>query len=247
MANKKTNEILEEQRRARQEFLKLKQMQQGEIAPEPKPSEVAYVPRTFSEKLSNFWFQYKLAVISIVVTVALLAVLISQCASRVDYDLEILYFTYSPTLDYQTKQMAEYFEKFTPDVNGDGEVNVAVLNCSISKDNRDVQYRNTVFTKVQTVMVGNEKSLLSILDPESLKYFDGIKMEGGIFESEPFELGDDFYEAIKTEKLQELPKEFSVYLRKISGTAIAKNKDVEKYLKASKELLENLKNGTRIN
>ena len=41
MAEKKTNEILEEQRRARQEFLDLKKMQQGEMEAPPKPSEVA--------------------------------------------------------------------------------------------------------------------------------------------------------------------------------------------------------------
>lgn len=244
MSDKKTNEILEEQRRARQEFLKLKQMQNGEIAPEPKPSEVAYVPTTFSEKSSNFWYQYKAWVISIVITVILLAVLITQCATRTVYDLEILYFTYTPTLDAQTQKMAEYFEKYTPDVNGDGEVNVAVLNCSLSKNSKDIQYRNTVLTKVQTVLAGNEKSLLIIADPESLKYFDGIEIEGGMFEGEPYILGDDFYEVAKTEGISDLPKEFSLHLRKVSGTVIAKNKDIGTYYNASKKVLEALKNKT---
>lgn len=240
MSDKKTNDIIEEQRRARREFLKLKQMQKGEITPEPKPSEVAYVPKTFTEKTSNFWFQYKGAVIAIVITVILLAVLITQCASRVENDLEILYFTYTPTLDAQTKKMAEYFEKYTPDVNGDGEVNVAVLNCSLSKDSRDVQYRNTILTKVQTVLVGNEKSLLLIADPESVKYFDAIEIEGGPFEGEPMALGEDFYSAIKVEGLEDLPQEYSLYLRRVSGTVLGKNKNIEKYFNASKKLLEEL-------
>ena len=34
------NEILEEQRRAREEFLELKKMQSGEMKAPPKPSEV---------------------------------------------------------------------------------------------------------------------------------------------------------------------------------------------------------------
>ncbi len=241
MSDKKTNEILEEQRRARQEFLKLKQMQKGEIAPGPKPSEVAYVPKTAGEKLSNFWFQYKVAVISILITVVLLAVLITQCATRVENDLEILYFTYSPTLDVQTEKMAEYFEKYATDVNGDGEVNVAVLNCSISKENRDIQYRNTILTKVQTVLVGNEKSLLVIADDESVKYFDNIKMEDGVFKPDPIVLGEDFYSSIKVEGLEDLPKEFSLYLRNVSGTVIEKNKDIKIYYNASKKLIENLK------
>lgn len=244
MSDKKTNEILEEQRRARQEFLKLKQMQKGEIKPEPKPSEVAYVPKTAEEKVSNFWFQYKGAVIGITITVILLAVLIVQCATRVENDLEILYFTYNPTLDIQTEKMADYFEKYTPDVNGDGEVNVAVLNCSLSEDNRDLQYRNTVLTKVQTVLVGNEKSLLVIADPDSVKYFENIDMEDGVFKPEPVVLGEDFYSAIKVEGLEDLPQEFSLYLRNVSGTVIEKNKDIEIYYNASKKLIENLKNGT---
>ena len=44
MSEKDTNEILEEQRRARQEFSELKKMQNGEMAAPPKPSEVAIVP-----------------------------------------------------------------------------------------------------------------------------------------------------------------------------------------------------------
>ena len=50
MADKKSNDILEEQRRAREEFLKLKKMQQGELEAGPKPSEVAVAPKTAKEK-----------------------------------------------------------------------------------------------------------------------------------------------------------------------------------------------------
>ena len=56
MAKKKqVNPIIAEQRRAREEFLKLKRMQSGEIPTEPKPSEIAVKPKTFTEKLKNIW------------------------------------------------------------------------------------------------------------------------------------------------------------------------------------------------
>ncbi len=242
MGDKKTNEILEEQRRARQEFLKLKKMQKGEIAPQPKPSEVAYVPRTAREKLSNFWYQYKAYVVGIVITAVLLAVLIVQCATRVENDLEILYFTYTPVIDAQTTVMAEYFEQFATDVNGDGEVNIGVLNCSMSADSRDVQYRNTILTKVQTVLAGNEKALLVIADTESIKYFDNIKLEEGIFEDEQYLLSDEFYSEVKLENVKEIPHNLGISLRRVSGTTLEKNKDIAKYYKASKELLNSLKN-----
>lgn len=241
MGERKTNEIIEEQRRARKEFLKLKQMQNGEAKPEPKPSEVAFVPRTLGEKASNFWFHYKAGVIGVIISAILLVVLISQCASRVNYDLEILYFTYTPTLDLQTEKMADYFEQYATDVNGDGKVNVTVLNCSLSKNNHDIQYRNTILTKVQTVLAGNEKSLLIITDPESVEYFNNIKMKDGFFEGEGIKLQREFYEACKLENVtKELPQNYSIYLRRVSGTVLGRDKDVEKYLDASKKLLEEL-------
>ncbi len=241
MDNKKTNEILEEQRRARREFLKLKQMQNGEIAPLPKPSDIAYVPRTVSEKLSNFWFHYKFYVVSIVITVVLFAVLVTQCASRVENDLEILYFTYTPVLEAQTTAMAEYFEQYATDLNGDGEVNIAVLNCSMSTDSKDVQYRNTMLTKVQTVLVGNEKALLIITDPESIKYFENISIKGGVFEAEPYLFDDTFYSSVNIENAKEIPHNLGISLRRISGTTLEKNNDIAKYYKASKELLNSIK------
>ena len=118
------NDILEEQRKAREEFLKLKKMQQGEIDAGPKPSEVAIVPKTPKEKAANFWFQYKWHTIGIVAAVIVLAVLVAQCVSRPVYDMELVYFTYSPILDEQTTQIAEYFEEFAEDLDGNGEVNV---------------------------------------------------------------------------------------------------------------------------
>ena len=241
MSNKKTNEILEEQRRARREFLKLKQMQSGEIAPLPRPSEVAYVPITASEKLSNFWFHYKIHVIGIIAAVVFLAIMIAQCATRVENDLEILYFTYTPVLDVRTNAMAEYFEEFATDLNGDGEVNISVINCGVSKDSKNMQYNNVIFTKVQSVISGNEKALLIITDNESIKYFDNINLEDGLFETEFYSFDDKFYSAVKIEGTNELPHNLGISLRRVSGTTLEKNKNIEKYYKASKELLNSLK------
>ena len=55
MADKR-NDIVEEQRKARQEFLKLKQMQNRDIEPEAKPSEIGIIPTTPTEKCQNFCF-----------------------------------------------------------------------------------------------------------------------------------------------------------------------------------------------
>ena len=137
MAEKKTNEILEEQRKARQEFLELKKMQNGEMKAPPKPSEVAIVPKTPKEKWDNFWFQYKWYVIAVVATVVILTVLIAQCATKTEYDLKAVYFVYNTALDAQTEKIADYLEKYADDTNGDGDINVQVVNVSFSNKTGD--------------------------------------------------------------------------------------------------------------
>ena len=62
-------------------------MQSGEMAAPPKPSEIAIVPKTPKEKLDNFWFQYKWYVVAVTAITVVLAVLITQCATRTKYDL----------------------------------------------------------------------------------------------------------------------------------------------------------------
>lgn len=236
------NDILEEQRKAREEFLKLKKMQQGEIDAGPKPSEVAIVPKTPKEKAANFWFQYKWHTIGIVAAVIVLAVLIAQCVSRPVYDMELVYFTYSPILDEQTTQIAEYFEEFAEDLDGNGEVNVQVINCSMSDSSYDVQYRNTMLTKLQSLIAADEKALLFITDKKSIKYFDNIASEsGGLFEEEPLLLGEDFYKATKNENFGALPEGLQISERKVNDTVLESKKEVKKYYKEATRIMEILK------
>jgi len=71
----KRNEIIEEQRRAREEFLKLKKMQQGEIEPEAQPSEAAMQPKTFSGKWQNYWYHFKIQTIFAIFLIVVVAVI----------------------------------------------------------------------------------------------------------------------------------------------------------------------------
>lgn len=238
----KKNDILEEQRRAREEFLKLKKMQQGEISAGPKPSEVAFVPRTPKEKLSNFWFQYKWHTIGIVAAVIMLAVLITQCATKTKYDLEIVYFTYTAALDDQTAKIADYFEKRASDLDGNGEVNVQVINCSIGASSTNTENRNAVYTKIQSLIVADEKAILYITDEESIKYFDNMSSDsGGLFESEPYVFGEDFYTETESEKWGRLPEGLQISCRRISDTVLDGKKNVKSYYDEANRILNGLK------
>lgn len=241
MAEKKTNEILEEQRKARQEFLELKKMQHGEMEAPPKPSEVAVVPKTPKEKWDNFWFHYKLNVIAVIAAVAILAVVIAQCAARTKYDLKVVYFSYTIGLDAQTSKIADYLEKYAEDTNDDGETNVQVINVSFAKNSGDSQYQYTALTKLQAIIAGGENAMLFITDSESYKYLDGIIEDGGLFEGEPYKFGEDFYKATKTEEFGALPDGLQISCRKINDTTIEKQKGAKEAYESSNRLLDKLK------
>ena len=241
MAEKNQNEILAEQRKAREEFLKLKKMQSGEIDAGPKPSEIAIVPKTAEEKRKNFWFHYKWHTLATIFIVVVMTVLIAQCATKPKYDLEVVYFTYTPVLDFQLEGASNYFEEFVPDLNDDGDVKVNVLNCSLSDKSVDVQYRNTVLTKLQAMLVSDEKAMLFITDPKSIKYFDAICKDGSFFVGEPLALGEDFYEATKTEEYGSLPEGLTLSCRILGETLLNEKKGAEEMYKASLEVIEKIK------
>lgn len=241
MADNK-NEILEEQRRAREEFLELKKMQSGEMKAPPKPSEVAIVPKTPKEKWDNFWFQYKWHVTAIVAVTVILAVLITQCATRTKYDLEVVYFTYTSALDEQTDKIAEYIEKYASDINGDGAVNVQVINCSFTDNSGNVQYKNTMLTKLQSLIAGDQNALLYITDEKSYKYLSGISDGEGIFEGEPLKFGEDFYSFTKIDNFGNLPEGLGISCRRVSDTVLENKKNVDKVYEEASGIIQKISN-----
>ena len=241
MSDGNKNEILEEQRKARQEFLELKKMQNGEMKAPPKPSEIAIVPKTPKEKWNNFWFQYKWHVIAITAITVVLAVLITQCATRTKYDPEVVYFTYTAVLDEQTQAVADYIKQYASDTNGDGEINVQIINCSYSNSSGDTQYRYTMMTKLQALIAGDQNALLYITDSESYKYLDGLS-EDSIFEDEPYKFGEDFYTATESENLGKLPEGLQISCRRVSDTVLEDKKDVDTAYKTAKSVLNGIRN-----
>ena len=242
MAEKKTNEILEEQRRARQEFLNLKKMQQGQMYAGPKPSETATIPKTPKEKFKHFWEYSKWYVIFGTLLAALIAFLVVQCATKTEYDLKVVYFTYDTVLDEQIKPIEKYLSKYSKDLNGDGEVNIQLINCSVSDKNMSIASRNTSLQKMQSIIVAEKNALLFILDDRSVKYFDNL--DGGLyamFEKDTVLLDEEFYKETKHKDFGTLPDNLTLYCRKVSGTTIEKEKDVAEFYKESKNIINKLK------
>lgn len=239
MGEKKDNDIIEEQRRARQEFLNLKKMQNGEIAPPPKPSEEAVLPQTFKEKTENIWFQYKWHIIGTVFTLFVMAVLLVQCISRPKYDLRIVYFSYSPVIENQTDKIEKYFEKYAPDADGNGKVNVQVINCSYDVNGTDSKYNYSVLAKLQGIIAGDDTALLYVTDTESYEFFDTFS-QVDFFDGEPVLLSDEFYDFADDGKFGKLPQGLQISVRSTDKTVLEKNQKSLKTVKNAKILLKNL-------
>lgn len=245
MSEKETNEILEEQRRARQEFLELKKMQSGEMEAPPKPSEVAIVPKTPKEKWDNFWFQYKWYVVAITAVTVVLAVLITQCATRTKYDMEVVYFTYTAALDEQTNAVAKYIAGYAEDVNGDGEINIQVVNCSFNGKSGDTQYRYTMMTKLQAMIAGDQNAMLFITDEDSYKYLSDLSNGEGLFDGEPFMLREEFYKATETDSYGKLPEGLRIACRRVSDTVLESKKGSADAHTNAEKTLEAIKSGKK--
>lgn len=236
--SEKRNEILEEQRKAREEFLRLRKMQQGELEPEAKPSEVAIVPKTFNEKRKNFWYYYKLHTILTIGLIIVLAITTVQCLTREKYDYEVMYFAYTPALDVEMDKIEEYFEKYTEDINGDGEVNVNVINCSVTDNNRDAS-RITMLSKVQSVLAAEKNVVVYIVDKKAINYFENA-FDYSIFAEGPYALDKEFYDSTAIEGIK-LPEGLSAGLRIIEGTTFQGDEEAESAFSAGQKFLEKVK------
>lgn len=233
--NTPESETIRQQRKAREEYLELKRMQNGEISAPPPPSADAVLPKTAGEKIKNFWFYYRTAVIGILLAAVVLAICISQCVSRVNYDLGVAVYVSSPVGDSDAKLIAKYFESKCEDVNGDGEIHVQVYNCSYSSDvNSQTAMANN--TKIQTILVGEHHALLFITDDTTFERLESAESLNNLFDDTVL-LGDNFYGSCDAEDFFPLPQNLKLSLRNISRSAMKNDKTAKATYKAAEKIM----------
>ncbi len=241
MSQKKDSETLAQQRKARQDFLELKMMQQGKMNSEPKPSDVAILPKTPKEKFDNFWFHNKWYVIIISIVVAAIIFVLAQCATKTKYDATVVLFTYTVTGDDNCKLMGKYLEPYCEDINGDGEVNVNVINCSLKNGDTNSEFNFAARTRAQTLLSTDASALLFITDAKSYEFLNNASSDGALFEGDPLPFADDFYEFCVTDSIYETPDNLQISCRRIEGTIIESDKNIDIYYNQAQHILENLK------
>ncbi len=236
----KKNETLEQRKKAQAELLKLKKMQSGELAPPPKPSELAG-EMTKAEKRENFWFYNRGKVIFAIVVAAILAVMITQCATRPVYDGEIVLFTNDYYYSDQITLMENYFSLFFEDKNGDGKVKVDVVNCAYDKNLTVNSSQNqTTAQKLQTILFAKRENVLFLLDEESFEYMDSILDEGELFAEEKVMLGETFYSHCDKNPDLPLPEGLRIVMREYDEETLNADKKVKAAYNTAKEVLTRL-------
>ncbi|HJD23565.1 MAG TPA: hypothetical protein H9694_05395 [Firmicutes bacterium] len=93
-----------------------------ELRPEPKPEG----PKKPKDKLSNFWYHYKWAVIVGIIVVAFLAVVIGQIVLRDDPDYQVLLVTETMASEGACNVLEAELAAYGRDLDGDGKVEVNI-------------------------------------------------------------------------------------------------------------------------
>ncbi len=241
MPKKNESETIAQQRKARQEFLNLKKMQSGEIEAPPKPSELALQPQTAMEKWQNIWFHDKWLIIILAFIIVSIAFVTVECATKTKYDATVVVFTHTLTGDKNCEAMVEYIKPYAKDVNGDGEVNISVVNCSFNNAEGNSEYSYSARTRAQTMLAGEASALLFITDPESYEHLSGVSNSGPLFEGEPIAFQEDFYKKCDVDEFFDVPENLQISCRRIDGTTIESDKNIKAYYELAQSVLNGLK------
>ncbi|MGN0601650.1 MAG: hypothetical protein ACI4I7_02945 [Oscillospiraceae bacterium] len=118
------------------------------------------------EKIKNIWYHFKWIIIFVAFVVAFTSYIIYDTVSRTDPDLTVLMIA-NNGLQYRQEELQNFFEKYTEDLNGDGEVYVSVIVAPLDNNSHD-QIMLANQTKVVGVLQAGD-SMMMITDSNTDK------------------------------------------------------------------------------
>lgn len=235
-----SNKIIEEQRRAREEEIKLKQMRQGLIEVEHKDEAAVIIPKTPKEKLQNYWYHFKWHTIGAVALIVVITTMCVQCATREKYDFIAVIFTNSFIETGRTDKIEEYFEQYATDIDGDGKVSIQVVDCSTVDSNPNSTTNQTAMQKLQSMIAVEPKAMLYIFDDKGYETLSTISGQG-ILDADPLALGEDFYNACNGEAdYEKLPKDLKISYRRVGDTLLGKDKTAKEVYEVCKKVYDEI-------
>ncbi len=167
----------------RDEAIRLKKVRQGLI---PDTENEAYLkekaekektPVTLEEKWSNFWYHNKWTVLVVGFAVIAAAFLTYQGITREKYDTTLLLGTYTYYSEAQLEEISEKFEKYMPDADKSGEVNVGIFQARYlteETENEATGYEGSMHARIMSEITSGENCIF-ILEKELL---DALSQNG---------------------------------------------------------------------
>ncbi len=210
-------------------------------------------PKGFKKWVEHFWYYYKIHTIFLLVALITLAVCITQCSGRTNYDYQFILATSSvEMLPVQVKAMEKELLKYCTDQNGDGEVNIQLVDCTFSKTGSTRARVDSKKREIQSIVTGEQEVLLYFMDKECFEWLDGA-IDGGFFEERGLSEENGKYLPLTESEILTLPKagltsaeyrwpkELLVSKRIVKGTLIENKKGILESNKKADEILEKIK------
>lgn len=91
------------------------------------------------EKIANIWYHDKIWICFGIFIAAVVIFLIVDTVTREKADITVMLIA-DNGLSLHTDELSELMEKYTPDINGDGKVHVAVMNVPLNDRSTDTMY-----------------------------------------------------------------------------------------------------------
>ena len=240
MSDKKKydSDTLSQQRKSREEFLRLKRMQSGETPAPPPMSSEAVLPKTLGEKIKSYWYYYRWIVIGALLISAVIAISVAQCATRTKYDYNVVLLTREYVGDADAAKIAEYFEQYTEDINGDGEIHVQVCNCSYDEAG-NITVAQAKMQKFAAMLQSDDSSPLFILDKKSEDHLAEVFPDSKLFDGSVL-LNEAFYEFCDVDDIIPLPRNLKLLKRYTTKETLEENEQFAKAMEiADKIIAEN--------
>ncbi len=238
--NEHKSDTLEQRKKAQQEFLLLKKMQSGEVATEK--TEDTAVPMTFTEKIKNFWYHFKVQTIIALFLAVALAICVHQCASKPNYDAEVILYSNDVYSTEQVQLLTDYMTQFFSDINGDGEVLIAISDCSYTTDGTfDSNRSNTLATKLNATIASGVETQLYIVDEKNLAQLNELAKDYGGFFTDSVPMPKAVSE-ITDANGYSFPEGLLIGKRVINGTVMENNQKALNASNLASEVLEKIKN-----
>lgn len=200
---------------------------------------------TFKQKIENFWYHYKWHTIIIVFFIITGLVCLVQCSTKEQPDDKALLYVNQNLLDNAANDLSDKLGGYIEDYNGNGEVLYRVNNVSYNSNNlAGVNYSVTNSEKLLSALATAEY-VLYIVDEHGYDYLSDNSTE--VFESYDF-CPDKNGTAWnwKGSSLQQsfadsgLPENLYFCIRKVNGTMVEKNKNVNDLKEKAEKLLQKL-------